>query len=394
MLTGCDKLNSKLIRILHIVGIMNMGGLENFLMNVYRNIDRNKIQFDFLVTREEKGIFDEEIKLLGGNIYNIPKMETVGYNKYSKILYDFFKNHNEYKIVHCHRDALCSVYLKQAKKANIPVRIAHSHTTDIIENKNFKGYIKIFIKNMFKKYIDKYGTNFFACSKEAGIWLFGEKISNKRLVIVRNAIDLERYKYDENIDNNIRFKLGIHEDTFLIGHVGRFDLPKNHKFLVDLIKEVDKSIDNYKVCLVGDGHLKAEIIKLVKQYRLEDKFLFLGIRNNVNELMMAFDLFLFPSLFEGLGIVLIEAQSTGLKCLISDNIPREVDMNLGLVQFLNIDNKNEWIDRICYTYKNRNRLCINSSRSSTLKKVKEYGYDIFDVSNYLTKFYIEAIEND
>lgn len=394
MLTGCDKLNSKPIRILHIVGIMNMGGLENFLMNVYRNIDRNKIQFDFLVTREEKGIFDEEIKVLGGYIYDIPKMEIVGYNKYSKILYDFFKNHNEYKIVHCHRDALCSVYLKQAKKANIPVRIAHSHNTDIIEDKNFKGYIKILTKNILKKKVNKYATNFFACSREAGLWLFGKRIANEDLVIIKNGINLKKYEYSKNIAENIRSELNIDKETFLIGHVGRFDLQKNHKFLVDLIKEVNKSIDNYKVCLVGDGHLKAEIINLVKQYRLEDKFLFLGIRNNVNELMMAFDLFLFPSLFEGLGIVLIEAQSTGLKCLISDNIPREVDMNLGLVQFLNIDNKNEWIDRICYTYKNRNRLCINSSRSSTLKKVKEYGYDIFDVSNYLTEFYIEAIEND
>ena len=138
-----------------------MGGTENFLMNVYRNIDRNKIQFDFLVTREEKGIFDEEIKNLGGIIYNIPKMETVGYNRYSKILYNFFRKHSEYKIIHCHRDALCAVYLKQAKKTGINTRIAHSHNIDIIENKNFKGYLKILTKNIFRKKVTKYATDFF-----------------------------------------------------------------------------------------------------------------------------------------------------------------------------------------------------------------------------------------
>lgn len=371
-----------------------MGGIENFLMNIYRNIDRSKIQFDFLVTREENGVFDQEIKTLGGKIYNIPKMESVGYNRYSKILYNFFKNHSEYKIVHCHRDALCAVYLKQAKKANINTRIAHSHNTNIIENKNFNGYIKILAKNVFKRKVNKYATNIFACSKEAGIWLFGEKIANEKLVIIKNGIDLKKYIYNEDISNNIRINLGISKDTFLIGHIGRFDLQKNHRFLVEIIKELDEKINNYKVCLVGDGILKNEIEDLIIQYKLKDRFLFLGIRNDINELMMAFDLFLFPSLFEGLGIVLIEAQSTGLKCLISDNIPREVDMNLGLVQFLNIDNKNEWIDRICHIYQNKNRLCIHSSRNSNLKKVKEYGYDIFDISNYLTKFYIEAIEND
>lgn len=387
MLTGCDKLNSKLIRILHIVGIMNMGGLENFLMNVYRNIDRNKIQFDFLVTREEKGIFDEEIKLLGGNIYNIPKMETVGYNKYSKILYDFFKNHNEYKIVHCHRDALCTVYLKQAKKANIPIRIAHSHNTDIIENKNFKGYIKILIKNILKKNINKYATNFFACSKDAGLWLFGKKIADENLIIIKNGINLEKYEYSKNIAENIRSELKIDKETFLIGHVGRFDLQKNHRFLVEIIKELDGKIDNYKVVLVGDGILKNEIQDLTVRYKLKDRFLFLGIRNNIDELMMAFDLFLFPSLFEGLPLVLIEAQSTGLKCIISDNISEEVDMNVGLIEKNNICDIRLWIEKIKNVYLNVD--FDRKQRHLIYNQLKDSEYNAFSVSNYLTKFYTE-----
>lgn len=386
MLTGCDKLNSKPIRVLHIVGIMNMGGIENFLMNVYRNIDRNKIQFDFLVTREEEGIFDQEIKDLGGGIYNIPKMETVGYSKYSNILYDFFKNHNEYKIVHCHRDALCSVYLKQAKRANTPVRIAHSHNIDIIENKNFKGYIKILTKNILKKKVNKYATNFFACSKEAGLWLFGKRIADENLVVIKNGINLKKYEYSKNIAESIRSELNIDKETFLIGHVGRFDLQKNHRFLVEIINGIDKKIDNYKVCLVGDGILKSEIKELVEKYGLEDKFIFLGIRNDINELMMAFDLFLFPSLFEGLGIVLIEAQATGLKSLVSSNIPKEVDMELELLKFIDLDNEEKWINEISKIYKDYTYI-----RRSNLEKIKEKCYSIFDTVCFLEKFYIDNV---
>lgn len=382
-------MNCEPIRILHIVGIMNMGGLENFLMNVYRNIDRNKIQFDFLVTREEKGIFDEEIKGLGGRIYNIPKMEIVGYNKYSKLLYKFFKNHREYKIVHCHRDALCAIYLKQAKKAGINIRIAHSHSTNIVEYKKFKSWIKIPVKNFFKRFINKYATDFFACSKEAGIWLFGKKISNDKLVIIKNGIYLRKYMYSRDISDNIRKNLGLEKDIFLIGHVGRFDLPKNHRFLVEIIKKLDEKIENYKVCLVGDGILKKEIKDLVDKYGLKDKFLFLGIRNDVNELMMAFDLFLFPSLFEGLGIVLIEAQATGLKCLISDNIPKDVDMNLGLVEFLNINSVKKWIDTISYI-----KLSMIKNRHIDLEKIKEKKYDIYDTVNLLEIFYINNYKLD
>ena len=376
-------MNYEPIRVLHIVGIMNMGGTENFLMNVYRNIDRNKIQFDFLVTREEKGIFDEEIKNLGGIIYNIPKMETVGYNRYSKILYNFFRKHSEYKIIHCHRDALCAVYLKQAKKTGINTRIAHSHNIDIIENKNFKGYLKILTKNIFRKKVTKYATDFFAWSEEAGLWLFGEKVAKEELTIIKNGIDLEKYKYNGSIVENVREKLYIDKDIFLIGHVGRFDLQKNHKFLIKVVKELDKKIDNYKVCLVGEGILKDEIKKLVEKYGLEDRFIFLGIRDNINELMMAFDLFLFPSLFEGLGIVLIEAQATGLKCLVSNNIPKEVDMGLELLKFIELNNEEKWVSEINKIHKD----CMYS-RISNLDKIKERDYSIFDTACFLEEFYI------
>lgn len=360
-----------------------MGGLENFIMNIYRKIDREKIQFDFLVTREEKGIFDQEIESLGGKIYNIPKMEIVGYVKYCKILYNFFKKHNEYKIVHCHRDALCAVYLNQARKANIPIRIAHSHNTNIIDKDGLKGYLRITIKNFLKKFINKNATDFFACSKEAGQWLFGEYISEKELVIIKNGIDVDKYKYNEKIAFQIRRELEIDEDTFLIGHVGRFDLQKNHKFLIEIINKIDKKISNYKVCLVGDGILKDEIVNLVKQYHLEEKILFLGIRSDVNKLMMSFDLFLFPSLFEGLGIVLIEAQATGLKCIVSDTIPLEADMNIGLLKRVCINNLDEWSTEILREYYDK----YNINRKLSYYEIVSNGYSNCKVKDYLTEFY-------
>lgn len=371
------------IRILHIVGIMNMGGLENLIMNIYRNIDRDKIQFDFLVTREEIGIFDQEIKSLGGKIYNIPSMESVGIIKYKKNLRRFFREHQEYRIVHCHRDALCSVYLKEAKKANIPVRIAHSHNIRLAETKNIKGLVKSLLKNYFMLYTNNVASHRFACSNLAGKWLYGDN----EFKIIPNAIDTRKYNYNEEIALSLREELNISEETFVIGHVGRFDIQKNHKFLVDIFKEFEKQHSDCLLCLVGDGSLSDEIKSYVKNNNLQDKVRFLGIREDVNKLMMMFDVFLFPSLFEGLGIVLVEAQSTGLSCLISDQIPQESDMRLGLTQYLTLDNQNVWLENLKTISEKQKDLRIN--RKSNLNKIKERGYDILSLTTQIQSFYQE-----
>lgn len=378
------------IRILHIVGIMNMGGLENLIMNVYRNIDRDKIQFDFLVTREEKGIFDDEIKSLGGKIYNIPHMSKIGYSKYTKTLYNFFINNPQYKIVHCHRDALSSIYLKQAKKANIPVRIAHSHNIRLAETKNIKGMLMTVVKRCCMPFTVRNSTDYFACSKEAGEWLFGNDIDEK-FKIIKNGIDTKKYIYDKVDFNIVRKNLNISEETLLIGHVGRFDIQKNHEFLINIINELNKEIDDFKLCLVGDGTLKLDIEKKVESIGLQDKVLFLGIRNDVNELMKAFDIFAFPSLFEGLGIVLIEAQTTGLKCIVSDQVPKEADMQVDLLKYLTIEDTSRWIEEIKSIYTNREQ--IRRNRFSNYEKIKNNGYDIYNTTNYLQDFYIKNYTN-
>lgn len=381
----------KPIRVLHIVGIMNMGGLENLIMNIYRKIDRDKIQFDFLVTREEEGIFDSEIKSLGGNVYNIPHMSKVGYSKYKKSVYEFFKCNPQYQIVHCHRDAMCSVYLKQAKKANVPVRIAHSHNIMLAESKNIKGKVITIMKKYFMMSTNSNTTDYFACSKDAGRWLFGKKIADEKLKVITNGIDTDRYIYDESIRSELRKELGVSEGTLLIGHVGRFDIQKNHEFLIDVINNLDKEIEDYKVCLVGNGILIEEIKNKVNKLNLQDKVMFSGIRNNVNELMMAFDIFTFPSLFEGLGIALVEAQATGVQCLASDTVPRESDMKLELLEYLPIDNGEQWVDKIKILNERKENLRL--SRNSSQSQIKDNGYDILSTIQYLQEFYIDNHKN-
>lgn len=374
------------IRVLHIVGIMNMGGLENLIMNIYRKIDRNKVQFDFLVTREDDGIFDNEIRSLGGKIYNIPHMSKVGYQKYKNIVYKFLINHPEYKIVHCHRDALCSVYLKQAKKANVPIRIAHSHNIMLAESKNIKGTIMMIMKKYFMMFTNSNSTDYFACSEEAGRWLFGNKITNDKLKVIKNGIDTSKYIYNKDTNYKLRKELAISEETLLIGHVGRFDIQKNHEFLINVINNLDKELLDYKICLVGNGTLIENIKTKVNKFNLQDKVIFLGIRNDVNELMMAFDVFVFPSLFEGLGIVLIEAQATGLNCLISDTIPKEANMEIGLIKNISLNNIDSWVESIKIQYEERNTQRLN--RKTNNNAIKDKGYDILSTVEYLENFYI------
>lgn len=369
------------IRILHIVGIMNRGGLETLIMNIYRNIDRSKIQFDFLVTREESGAFDEEIKSLGGKIYNIPKMEKVGYTKYRKNLEWFFSNHPEYKIVHCHRNMLSGIYLKIANRCGIPVRISHSHNTRIIEKKNFKGIIKQCIKLYSKLYIKKNATDYLACGYDAAKWLYGEEIAKNNTLIINNGIDTDIFKFKQEIRENVRSNLGIDDKTILIGHVGRFELQKNHEFLIDIFNKVKIKNNDTKLCLVGDGSLKTEIEKKVIKMGLKESVFFMGIRNDINNLMMAFDILLFPSLFEGLPVTLIEAQTTGLNCIISDQISEECILTEN-VYVESLENTEEvWANKV---------IQINTNnREDMYEQIANKGYDINNTVEIITKFYID-----
>lgn len=360
------------LRVLHVVVNMNRGGAETLLMNLYRNIDRSKIQFDFLTCKE--GVFDEEIMQLGGNVYRIPYITDVGHSNYLKGMTDFFKGYPQYQIVHSHMDKMSGYVLRAAKKAGVSVRIAHSHST-----RSEGGAAARIYKWYAGTMIPKYATDFVSCSREAAEWLFGNKAD--RTIFLKNGIDLERFKFSQKVRESIRSELKIKEDQFVVGHVGRFSMPKNHSYLLEVFKEFLSYKKEAILLLVGDGPLLPEIKQKVEEMKITKNVKFLGSRSDVERILLAFDIFLFPSIFEGFPVSVIEAQASGLPCLISDSITKEIDMGLGLVHSLSLNHKKIWIGRMQDVNHSFTR---NSNLSSLISK---NGYDIKNVSDYLQRFY-------
>ena len=366
--------NKEPIRIAHIMGKMVGGGVEAVVMNYYRHIDKEKIQFDFLIDRDSTNIPYQEIKSLGGNVIIIPPYQKLP--QYLKELTKIFKE-NDYKIVHSHINTLSIFPLYAAKKCNIPIRIAHSHSTS-----NKKEYKKNFLKNFLRPFSKKYATNYFACTEHAGRWLFGNKeYDNGNVYILNNAIDLDKFKYNEKIRIKKRKELNIENDTLVIGHIGRFVAQKNHTFLIDIFNELHKKKKNSILLLIGQGPLIDEIKQKVEMLGLSDSVKFLGQRDDVNELYNVMDLFLFPSLYEGLGMVLIEAQANGLSCIASTEVPRIVKISKD-VSFLELRSSiNIWRDEIIKMIGKKNLVDINI--------LIEKGYDIKNESIKLIKKYKE-----
>lgn len=371
--------NKEPVRILQILpgGKVN-GGIENFVMNYYRNIDRNHVQFDFLVHYKEKGYFDDEIKKLGGKIYYFSVREDKRVFKYIKDLVKFFREHREYKIIHGHMPGLAIIYFFIAKICKISVRISHSHVTTT-EN-TFKGII---LRHLIK--LIKYFSNcYFACSMEAGKFMFGRK----KFEIIHNAIDIEKFTFNLEKRKEIRKKLGL-ENNFVIGHVGRFDLQKNHEFIVEVFNEVYKKNNNVRLLLIGEGILKEKIKTKVKKLGLENKVIFNKVVSNVNDYMCAMDIFLLPSIFEGLGIVGIEAQATGLFSIFSDVVPKEVEVS-NLCKFISLKNKEKWVEVI----NNFLTSSFKREKNNYLEVIQNSGYDIKIESLKLEKKYIEIYERE
>lgn len=347
-----DNQDSNKVRVLHVIRHMNVGGAETFIMNMYRNIDRNKIQFDFLVFGE--GYFDSEIKLLGGNIFYMKYLTEIGEKNFKKNLIDFFYSHNEYKIVHSHLDQVSGIILEAAKNANVKCRIAHSHNT-----KNANNFLGKIYKKYLQSKINKNANFLFACGDEAAKWLFNNRYNEA--IIINNGIDIEKFKFSINNRKEIRKELNINEDTMLLGHVGRFSKQKNHKFIIDIYREFVKLNSNSKLILIGEGELKYEIQQYVKNSKLQDKVMFLGLRDDVFKLYSAIDCLIFPSLYEGLSVALIEAQISGLKIVGSDTIDKKTDIS-GNIRWMSLKtNSCEWAKEINVT-KIENRVTLKNDR--------------------------------
>lgn len=363
------------VRVLQVVTYMGRGGLESMLMNYYRHIDREEVQFDFLVHRQERAAFDDEIESLGGRIYRLPRLVPWSKN-YLAALNRFFDEHSEHKIVHVHQDCLSSVILKVAAQHNVPVRVAHSHNAN--QDKNLKYPIKLW----YKRGIPKYATNLFACGKGAGDWMFG----GASYQIINNAIDVVACAYNPTKCQEMRRQLGL-ENEFTIGHVGRFNQPKNHPFLLDIFAALLRREPKAVLLLVGGGEDMTKIQAKAQALGVAEHVRFLGIRSDVADLMQAMDVFVFPSLYEGLPVTMVEAQAAGLPCIISDKVPPECILTEGLVDVLPLSAEPEiWAAKILEKK--------NLPRTDRRSKIAAHGFDITTEAVKLQEFYLKAYEQN
>lgn len=363
-----NTVNEQPIRIAQIIGKWLGGGVEAVVMNYYRHIDRNKIQFDFICDEDSTNIPYEEIEQLGGKVILIPPYQKVF--KYHKELKKVLKN-GKYMIVHSHINTLSVFSLFAAKCAGVPVRIAHSHSTT-----NKKEKKKNLIKQVLRPFSKVFATDYMCCSEYAGRWLFGDKEYDKgNVYLLNNAIDLEKFKYDEEIRKEKRKELNIPNNTLVVGHVGRFVEQKNHRFLIDIFNEIHKQKENSILLLAGQGPLMDEMKEKVKTLRLENNIKFLGQRNDINELYQAFDVLCLPSLYEGLPVVGVEAQATGLLCVFSDNMTKETKVSDTTI-FLSLEqNAREWANVLLDSIKKFRR------KDAT----KEISSNNFDIKNEVEK---------
>lgn len=365
-----------MIRVLQIGMNDNLGGIENFIINYYRNINKELIQFDFINIYENKLCFQDEIEKMGGVIYKVTSYykHPIKYiNELKKIILE-----NNYKIVHCNMNSACFLYpLIASKLAGIKVIISHSHNSS-----SDKGLKKEILHNINKHLIPIYATYYFACSLKAGLWFYNKKIiESNRFEIIKNAIDTKKFKFNEVIRTQKRKELKIRSDQFVIGHVGRFSRQKNHEFLVKWFKHYCEINKNSILILIGIGELKNKIENDVRKLGMSNKVIFLGQRNDTADIYQIMDLFILPSLYEGLPLVGVEAQASGVPCLFSNSITKEILLNKNVKFFdlndsyMKIDN---YIDEVVKITKNR---CDTNVES----------YDIKYNANVLTKIYEDLI---
>lgn len=362
------------VRILHAVPDMNAGGIENYIMNMYRSIDRTCFQFDFLFHHKQESFFDEDIRALGGSIVRLPVLDDRNLVKYTKDLHELFSS-SEWQIVHGHIASLAGIYLKIAEQEGVPIRIAHSHGTSFLRTP--KGYAKKLLFTQARKYANVR----LACSSEAGRYLFG----NMPFRLAKNAIDTRRFSFNEASRRSLRRYLNVEDDAFVIGHVGRFNLQKNQTFVLDIFEEVLRKNSHAYMLFVGEGEVKPDIQRKARQLGVDDRVIFQATVRNTESFYCAMDAFLLPSLFEGLPLVGIEAQCNGLPCFFSSTISREVKVTDRVV-FLDLKQEaKEWAR------------CILAHagagfREKYARLVRVAGYDFRDNTCVMEDFYAYLLE--
>lgn len=363
--------NNSLVRVLQVLpGGSVFGGIENFVLNYYRNIDRSKVQFDFIFNYSTRVSFEDEITSLGGKVFYFSGRENKRIIQYMKELYSFFREHPEYQIIHGHMPGFAPIYFSIAKICGLKVRISHCHVNGT--EPTLKGRV---LERIIKS--TKHFSNFhWACSGAAGDYMYG----SSPYEVIPNAISLERFCFKPEIREQIRKQLNL-SDRFVIGNVGRFALQKNQMYLVKLFKDVLAEYENATLMLIGEGDLEAEILNTAKELGVDDKVILLHNQKNIEDYYQAMDVFVMPSLFEGLGIVIAEALACGVPCVASTGVPQEANLT-GNVQFVDLSEPSAaWIKAI--------QTAVDTEPRDTYAMVQAKGYEIKSAGLNLTEKYVE-----
>lgn len=365
--------NNKPIRVLQMTASLYHGGSQNMIVNLYKAIDRDKIQFDFIVDHPELDDLKPTVEALGAKVYTMPTFKGSNINEVKKAWKDFFINHPEYKIIHSHARSYASIYLKIAKEHGLTT-IIHSHNTS-----NGSG-LKAKIKDILQHKLRNIADYFIGCSLNAGKWLFGDEIVNSdRFFILNNAIDADKFRFNQQVRDKYRKELKLENKKVYI-QVGEFNEQKNHEFTIELFSKIKEKEPNSVLLLVGTGEFFNDIQNKVNSLKLNDAITLLGRRDDVNNLLMASDVYLMPSRFEGLSLAAIEAQASGIKCLLSDCVSRDVDIT-NSCDFLPLD-INTWLDTCLKT---------NLKHNDTYKLIVDAGFDTKTTAKWLADFYSKII---
>lgn len=375
----------KPIRVLHVLGGLGLGGAESRIMDLYRQMDREEVQFDFLVhskalknakadmSAKEKQYYDEEVLAMGGHIYALPKFKVYNYWDYRRAIKRFFSEHHDFRVVQGHMTSTAGIYLPIAKKAGIPVTVAHSRNAGV--EKGLKGLATRF----FRRKLAGKADVCFACSTLAGEDVFGRQVvADGKVKIIHNAIDAGRFRFDPEKRGAMRKKLSV-EDKLVLGHVGRFDYQKNHPYLLRVFYELCRMREDAVLILLGEGAHMEEIKALAADYGIENKVRFMGNQRETQDYYMAFDVFLLPSFYEGLPGVLVEAQAAGLRCFVSDTITTEARAT-ELISYRSITEEPvEWARAILEA--------IPYERRDMLQMMQKNGFDVASQARGYTHFY-------
>ncbi len=391
-----------MIKVLQVLGSTSLGGAESRIMDLYRHMDRDRIQFDFLVTRGNTGHFDAEIERLGGHVFTIPGYRIYNHRDYVKEVRDFFKDHNDYSAVHGHITSTASIYLPIAKKAGIPLTIAHARSAGV--DSGIKGILTNFLRKKLSERCDK----MIACSDLAAKAVFGEHSYTDGLVkIMPNAVEVNDYATDQITRDLVRKEFGV-EDKFVIGHTGSFREAKNHRFLIQVFADYVNLRNDAVLMLVGSGSLMEEIKTLVDEVdknavlsgkeSVKDKIIFTGEQSPISPYYQAFDTLVFPSIYEGMPGTVVEAQAAGLRCLISDSITKLVKVT-DLVEFESLDKSAEqWAKKLNSMYGETSADALWKERcnenSFIQQLMKDSDYDVNNQVAYYTELYTKGLDEN